>query len=484
MSNQVLLDVVQALHTIILELDIQLEWIIKHKRSLSMRMEGTSMVHLQLDSEQGVQCTVRTPCSEEMIYSSLTSPLDCVAIISQIVYALPDTDLSQKERYINQLNRVRIAGPEELEQRGRRDYQSEKSLLCELASDENIAHICAIHTEFSEVYEDNIYISASGTVTEDAKCTVFLGQYIYTDHESGAKMFYNRKAFVNDLDWKADSVKDYFYMGKLKASQLASAAPASGKYQPDYIAVDSSLMGMIVHEAVGHALEADHVLGNSSFLKDRDFHFGEHINIAADPTWPNAAYRRFDDEGVAGGKMLLIEHGKVIDYLHSKQTAALMDARPNGHLFCEAYYKPPMVRMSSVYFLPDNHTESEPCGSIQEITAILRKGGYLEHGQVVAYLTDWSGGTASWASLEFDITVPMMYLISDNSPPVAHTNLSFTGNAAALLNSHLHSYGLLIVDTFGYCSKRRNLLITSDGGPELNLFKREQGIQLIGIQSQ
>src|SRR5208283_516510 len=107
--------------------------------------------------------------------------------------------------------------------------------------------------------------------------------------------------------------------------------------------LDSSQLGLQIHESVGHAIELDRVLGmeanfaGTSFLtldKLRTLKYGsEIVNAVADATeshGPGLGTFAYDDEGVAAQCTPIIANGLFMGYLSSRDTAAAIGAARSG----------------------------------------------------------------------------------------------------------------------------------------------------------
>jgi len=136
-----------------------------------------------------------------------------------------------------------------------------------------------------------------------------------------------------------------------RAVNLLSAEPVEGgKYT---VILDPKLAGVFIHEAFGHLCEADHIYENDK-LKEMMYlgrEFGNpDLNVVDDGYIPG--YRGnlpYDDEGVKRAKTYLIREGKLSGFLHSRETAAKMEAEPTGNARAISYRHEPIVRMTNTY---------------------------------------------------------------------------------------------------------------------------------------
>jgi TldD protein len=132
------------------------------------------------------------------------------------------------------------------------------------------------------------------------------------------------------------------------------------------IILDSSQLGLQIHESVGHPIELDRVLGmeanfaGTSFLtleKLRTLKYGtELVNVVADATpehGPGLGTFAYDDEGVQAQCVPIIQKGLFTGYLSSRDTAAMIGRdRSGGNMRAESWNRVPIVRMTNISILP------------------------------------------------------------------------------------------------------------------------------------
>lgn len=132
------------------------------------------------------------------------------------------------------------------------------------------------------------------------------------------------------------------------------------------IVLESSQLGLQIHESIGHPIELDRVLGmeanfaGTSFLtleKLRTLQYGsELVNVVADARQehgPGLGTFAFDDEGVPAQCTPIITNGLFTGYLSSRETAALIGLdRSGGTLRAESWNRLPIIRMTNISILP------------------------------------------------------------------------------------------------------------------------------------
>ena len=139
--------------------------------------------------------------------------------------------------------------------------------------------------------------------------------------------------------------------------------------------------GILLHEAIGHAFEADFNRKGISIFSDKMGKkiCSEAISIADDATFPsNRGSLNVDDEGVPGQKTMLITEGVLTSYLHDRISALHYKVAPTGNGRRESFRFEPIPRMRATYM-------ENGSASAEDIISSVRKGIYVDkfrNGQV------------------------------------------------------------------------------------------------------
>ncbi len=130
--------------------------------------------------------------------------------------------------------------------------------------------------------------------------------------------------------------------------------------EPIDVVLGSEIVGLVMHESVGHPLEADRVLGREaaqageSYVKP-DMIGSEkignvHATVIDDPTIPGSyGFFLYDDEGVAARPKYLYRNGVINELLHNRFTARIFGVRSNASSRAMDYASEPIIRMSNTY---------------------------------------------------------------------------------------------------------------------------------------
>ncbi len=121
---------------------------------------------------------------------------------------------------------------------------------------------------------------------------------------------------------------------------------------PQRLVLAPGVGGVVVHELVGHALEADTVLRGASRLTEwGDPVAAPSLTILDDPRRGRAGWR-VDDEGTRAGPTSLIERGRLAGRLHDRTTAAAAGTRSTGHGRRASFRESVHPRMGCTFLAP------------------------------------------------------------------------------------------------------------------------------------
>ncbi len=133
--------------------------------------------------------------------------------------------------------------------------------------------------------------------------------------------------------------------------RFAARRPKGGQMP---VVMGAGASGILLHEAMGHAFEADFNRKGQSIFSGR---IGEKvcssdISIVDDGTIPgNRGSVNFDDEGVPGQKTYMVSDGILTSYLHDRISAGYYGVSPTGNGRRETFRYAPIPRMRSTYML-------------------------------------------------------------------------------------------------------------------------------------
>jgi predicted Zn-dependent protease len=147
--------------------------------------------------------------------------------------------------------------------------------------------------------------------------------------------------------------------------------------------------GVLVHELIGHALEADSVLGRTSWLA-HPFSGSLDLRVLDDPRRGRAAWH-LDDEGQPARATPLVKEGRAVGWLHDRTTARLSKCEPTGHGRRASFREPVRPRMGCTFLAPGRSTPEEAIHGLETGVYIRRMeaaGTDTRTGRAVLRVTD------------------------------------------------------------------------------------------------
>lgn len=178
--------------------------------------------------------------------------------------------------------------------------------------------------------------------------------------------------------------------------------------------------GVLLHEAMGHAFEADFNRKGQSIFSEK---MGTRVcpkgvNVVDDGTlMNNRGACGYDDEGVPGQKTYMVTDGILTSYLHDRISAAWYGVAPTGNGRRENFRYNPIPRMRATYMESGN---AEPEG----IIASVNKGIYVE---------ELSNGQVKIGEGDFTFFVKSGYLIENGRLTAPIKDINIIGNGPQAL---------------------------------------------------
>ena len=215
--------------------------------------------------------------------------------------------------------------------------------------------------------------------------------------------------------------------------------------------------GILLHEAIGHGMEADFNRKNVSIYSDK---IGKpvakpFVSIVDEGTQEGArGALNVDDEGNAVGRTMLVEKGTLTSYLHDSISAKHYGVKPTGNGRRQGYEFAPMPRMRSTYMLPGPH-------KADEILASVKKGIFCEL---------FSNGQVNIGAGDFTFYVKNGYLIEDGKLTKPIKDVNIIGNGPKVLELIDMVADDLKIDEGGWtCGKEGQGVPVSQGIPTVRV---------------
>lgn len=239
---------------------------------------------------------------------------------------------------------------------------------------------------------------------------------------------------------------------KLAVDLLSSIVAKGGTYD---VVLDPVLNGVMIHEAFGHASEADNWPAHTTILEDKVGKMvgPEHLNLTDDPTLPGMRGSfEYDWEGTKTRKRTLVKDGFLTELLHSLETSVLLDMESNGAARAQSFMYPPLPRMSNTFMEPGDWNADELISDTNE--------GLLLCGFNYGY-TDPSKG-------QFMFQANYGYLIENGELTKLVRDVSMAGQILGVL-AKIDAIGKDFSLESGTCEKSGQAVPEMAGGPHARI---------------
>ena len=178
--------------------------------------------------------------------------------------------------------------------------------------------------------------------------------------------------------------------------------------------------GILLHEAVGHGLEADFNRKGTSNYSGK---IGETVasglcTVVDDATLlQSRGTINVDDEGNEPRSTVLIEKGRLVGYMHDRLSSKHYGLRPSGNGRRESFACAPMPRMTNTILLAGPH---DP----EEILRSVKRGVYAKK---------FGGGQVDIANGDFVFSLTESYLVEDGKLTAPLKGVNLIGNGPEVL---------------------------------------------------
>lgn len=233
------------------------------------------------------------------------------------------------------------------------------------------------------------------------------------------------------------------------------AVPAPAGTMP--VVLGPGWPGVLLHEAVGHGLEADFNRKGASAFSDM---IGKQVastlcTIVDNGTLENRrGSLSVDDEGTPTQCTVLIENGILKNYMQDTLNARLMGMAPTGNGRRESYAEVPMPRMTNTYMQAGKHNP-------KEIISSVKKG---------LYAVNFDGGQVDITSGKFVFSASEAYLIEDGKVTTPVKGATLIGNGPeAMRYVSMVGNDLALDHGVGICGKEGQSVPVGVGQPTLKM---------------
>ncbi len=328
----------------------------------------------------------------------------------------------------------------------------EKVALCREIIPKPPKGIVAYDMDYSDGWGTQYYVSSEGAAIEYSPVRSIFGFTAYSKKNGELLRSYERDGALKGVELLGNKRpllrKAFSNALLLQRSKL----PPKGKHT---VIIDPKMAGVFAHEMVGHACEGDTIANEKSVLGDKLGRLlgSRHVSISDDPTLPGlfGSYP-YDAEGVKARKTRLIENGRVVGFMNSRESAARLGMEPTGNSRAESAAHFPIVRMSNTFF----ENGDRPVEELFEGTS-----GIYVHGM--------KGGVTEPNTGYFQFAAEYGYLVENGEKTTPLRDVTLIGSIIRTLRSVDAAANDFTVGHPGFCGKAGQTAFVSDGGPHLRI---------------
>lgn len=230
---------------------------------------------------------------------------------------------------------------------------------------------------------------------------------------------YAGRSYRKGFEFMTDDIVDVLAREVVdRTSVLFRAIKPKGGEMPVVMGAGGS--GILLHEAIGHAFEADFNRKDISIFSGQlnKKVCSERINVVDDGTIPfNRGSVNFDDEGVEGQKTYIVREGVLTSYLHDRISARYYGVPPTGNGRRDTFRNAPIPRMRATYMEAGDRKEAD-------IIATVKNGIFVD---------TFTNGQVQIGAGDFTFFVKSGYLIEDGKLTQPIKDINIIGNGPKAL---------------------------------------------------
>ena len=283
------------------------------------------------------------------------------------------------------------------------------------------SRIVKVEASFAEQQKQTLLFTSDGRMASDVLPLIRLGVRAVAQEgvkmQSGSSGGGGRYGLHYFVDYDRDAAWHGREAARISIAMLEAREAPAGEMEVVLAPGDS---GILLHEAVGHGLEADF---NRKETSNYSGQIGNQVasvlcTVVDDGTVGNARGTiNIDDEGNPARENVLIENGKLIGYMHDRLSARHFGVAPSGNGRRQSFRSIPLPRMTNTSLLAG---EDNPDDILRSVT----RGVYAKR---------FSGGQVNISNGDFVFSLTESYLIEDGKLTAPLKGVNLIGNGPEVL---------------------------------------------------
>ncbi|MGD2295399.1 MAG: TldD/PmbA family protein [Candidatus Aminicenantes bacterium] len=280
-------------------------------------------------------------------------------------------------------------------------------------------HIAKVNSTFHDQQKRIMVVTSDGVKAEDLLPRNYLSAFVVAEKDGKREQAGWNFGGRRDLSAYTKTVIENISKKAVDSALVLFDAvqPPAGEMP---VALGPGLTGVLLHEAIGHGMEADF---NRKKISTYATMIGKKVaepfvTIVDDGTIPNLTGSiNFDDEGTPSQKTVLVEKGILKGYLHDKISAKFYSVKPTGNGRRESYQHYVVPRMRNTYM------EAGPA-TPEEVIKGAKNGIYVE---------DVANGQVKIGEGDFAFYVSQGRLIENGKLTAPIKDINIMGNGPKML---------------------------------------------------
>ena len=281
------------------------------------------------------------------------------------------------------------------------------------------ARVVKVEASLAEEIREILIVTSDGTMARDAQPLVRLGVRVIAEEHGKRQEGSSGGGGRTSIGYFEGKSPEWHAREAARQAIVMLGAQEAPAGQMEVVLAPGD-SGILLHEAVGHGLEADFNRKGTSNYTGR---MGEPVasglcTVVDDATLlQSRGTINVDDEGNVPRSTVLIEKGKLISYMHDRLSARHFGLRPSGNGRRESFACAPMPRMTNTILLAGPHDPDE-------IIRSVRRGVYAKK---------FGGGQVDIANGDFVFSLTESYLVEDGKITAPLKGVNLIGNGPEVL---------------------------------------------------
>ncbi|MBI5233943.1 MAG: TldD/PmbA family protein [Deltaproteobacteria bacterium] len=314
--------------------------------------------------------------------------------------------------------------------------------------------VCQARVMYGDALRDTVVINSDGHWVEERKTALLFVSFVVASDGNVTQTGYESEGGAIGLElFDKTSIEDIAVSAARRAVMMLGARSAPAGRMP--VVLSSEAGGTMIHEAIGHGLEADMAMEGMSVYSGKvgEFVASRLITVIDDGTIP---FKRgssfFDDEGTATQRIVLVQDGVLKGYMHDRLSAMKAGKTSTGNGRRESFRSRPIPRMTNTLIAPG---ESDP----DSVVRSAAKGLFVKK---------MGGGQVDTVNGDFVFEVAEGYLIEGGKVGELVRGATLTGNGPEVLKA-IDMVGSDLGFGIGTCGKDGQGAPVSDAQPTLRI---------------